>query len=148
MRRTLPTIALALISFATLANALDNFPHIVKRGRMLNQTAPQTITIFTTADSGLYRLSIYGSIVTADPTSQALWLITPSWNDDSGQENSQDMLNGFGNVAGSFYTYDGARGGAVFSVEAQKGTPIVLSIAQSGSDSSVYSVYYTVERLE
>src|SRR6266516_3545129 len=57
------TIALSSTSKSGALPAPFPSPLIVAKGRILNQNAPiSTTTIFTPTQSGLYRLSLYGTI--------------------------------------------------------------------------------------
>jgi hypothetical protein len=126
-------------------------PAIVARGKLLNQTAPiPTTTIFTPTQTGLYRLSVYATITTSDPISQSAWYFNYSWSDDAGPQVAGGILFQSGASFGEFNndtsTLDG---GQVKAFEAKAGTPITYSMTQAGaSDSSAFSLYYTVERLE
>src|SRR5216684_8145793 len=72
-------------------------PPIVARGKLVNQTAPiPTTTIFTPTQTGLYRLSVYATISKADPTSAGLWVFSPSWTDDGGNETDFALVAGPG----------------------------------------------------
>lgn len=127
-------------------------PQIVAKAKLPNQTAPiPTRTIFTPAQTGLYRLSIYATVVKADPSSQSYWYVNPAWTDDSGAvSQAGGVLFLPGTTAGPF-EFDGVAllGGDAFVFEAVAGMPITISVTQGGpSDNSSYSLYYTLERLE
>jgi len=126
-------------------------PVILARGKMLNQTAPiPTTTILTPATTGLFRLSIYATVTTTDPSSQSSWGIDPQWTDDAETQNAGGVLIGYGGALGQFqFQGDTQLGGLSISFEAKAGTPITISTYQNGPpDSSVYALYYTLERLE
>jgi hypothetical protein len=139
-----PAGASAPISYAS--------PQIVARGKLFNQNAPiPTTTILTPTQSGLYRLSVYGTVTTST-CSGSIWAYTPGWTDDSGVLGSENgILQSNGDCLGPFLSvisYDD-QGGAVVTFEAKGGTAITYSVSQSGSpDGSAYSLYYTLERLE
>ena len=143
----------ALTSFGSPAGASPGAlptPMIVAKGKLVNQTSPiPTTTIFTPPQDGLYRLTVYGTIVTADPTSGTFWDVIPVWSDDSGQQTASPFLEGSSNVQGPFETATDNWGGRIAPFEAKAGTPIAYSVTQTGQpDNSVYSLYYTLERLE
>lgn len=133
-------------------------PMIVASGKLLNQKGPFSQTIYTPGVSGVFRLSLYATITTADPASSSNWLYGYSWTDASG------TLQNVGNalVAGDYQLgqfYDGApfeitfstvfNGGITTTFQANKGMPITHFTEQSGgSDNSAYSVYYVLERLQ
>src|SRR5258706_4889680 len=64
-------VAVLLLSTFALTQARNSTvgpvsPPIVARGKLLNQTAPiPTTTIFTPTQTGLYRLSVYGTVTTS-----------------------------------------------------------------------------------
>ncbi len=144
-----------LVSTFGLAQASKPFPSpkIVATGKVLNQTEQIPIkTIFTSPQTGLYRLSVYATLVKADPNSQANWCFSPLWTDDSGTISWQTsiFLCAAGNSIGPFQ-FEGSNtlGGAALVFEAKAGTLITYSVTQTGPpDSSAYSLYYTVERLK
>jgi hypothetical protein len=126
-------------------------PAIVARGKLLNQTAPiPTTTIFTPTQTGLYRLSVYATVTTSDPSSQSVWYYNYSWTDDAAPQTAGGLLYKPGDQSGLFdndtSTLDG---GVVRVVEAKAGTTVTFTVTQfNGSDNSAYSLYYTLERLE
>jgi hypothetical protein len=126
-------------------------PVILARGKMLNQTAPiPSTTILTPATTGLFRLSIYATVTTIDSSSQSSWGILPQWTDDAATQYAGGILIGYGSVLGQFESQGDAQiGGVSTSFEAKAGTPITISTYQNGPpDSSVYAMYYVLERLE
>jgi hypothetical protein len=139
-----PAGASAPISYAS--------PQIVARGKLLNQNAPiPTTTILTPTQSGLYRLSVYGTVTTST-CSGSYWSLNPEWTDDSGVLGSENgVLQSNGDCLGPFVSvvsYDYLTGATV-TFEAKGGTAITYSVSQIGSpDGSAYSLYYTLERLE
>jgi len=123
----------------------------VAKGKLLNQnnTIPST-TIFTPTQTGLYRLSIYATVVKPDPSSQSSWNVDVSWTDDAGPQ-GQTVLYGLDFLASAFYPDNAPTGlgGPAMVVEARAGQPIAYSVTQpEGPDNSAYSLYYTLERLE
>jgi hypothetical protein len=126
-------------------------PIIVAKGKLVNQTAPiPTTTIFTPAQSGLFRLSVYGTITNGTGTDLTQWNYNPMWTDDSGIPlNAAGMLTSINTHNGSFQWTNIGQMGAAITLEAKGGTPITYSVTQSGPlDTSAYSLYYTLERLE
>jgi hypothetical protein len=125
-------------------------PQIVAKGRLVNQTAPiPTTTIFTPAQNGLYRLSVYATVSKADASSSAFWFYSAGWTDEAGIESAFDLLNGYSNTLGQFQS-PGLYGGASLTFEAKAGTPVTYSVTHDppSPDNSVYALYYTLERLE
>src|SRR6266446_3652604 len=122
-------------------------PAIVAHGKLPNQTAPiPTTTIFTPTQTGLYRMSVYATIVKADPDSGSSWGYGYYWTDDAGTETTGGILAGYGSSLGQFYyeNFFSNVGGPSSVFEAKAGTPITYNVYQQGpSDNSVYSLYYT-----
>src|ERR1700741_3702332 len=54
-------------SLAELPSGPTYRPVIVARGALQNQTEPLSATIYTPLRDGLFRLSVYATITTADP---------------------------------------------------------------------------------
>jgi hypothetical protein len=161
MYKTLTVAALLLAAFAFTSGSRSAdaspvtaiSPPIVARGKVLNQTAPiPTTTIFTPTQSGLYRLSVYGTITQGSGAGTSFWIYSPAWIDDSGllQNSANGILESNNDGAGSFLlTNSGFSLGATITLEAKAGTPITYSVTQVGPpDNSAYSLYYTLERLE
>ena len=128
-------------------------PLIVAKGKLPNQTAPiPTTTIFTPTQTGLYRLTVYATISKADPSSQSSWCYSLSWRDDAGPqfwEASQLLCQGGNSPYPFIYESQTSLGGTTLPFEAKAGTPITHNMTQLGSlDSSAYSLYYTLERME
>jgi hypothetical protein len=131
-------------------------PTIVASGRMLNQTSPFSKTLYTPGVSGVFRLSVYATITTADPSSTANWEYGFSWTDATGaQQGAGTVLGAQDYQKGEFW--DGAAsginttylGGTNRTFQANAGTPITHSMTCAGGpDNSAYSVYYVLERLE
>ena len=156
------TLALAVLLLPTLTLAQEakpapapiplTQPQIVAKGKLPNQTAPiPTTTIFTPTQTGLYRMSVYATIVKADPDSGSSWGYGYYWTDDAGTETTGGILAGYGSSLGQFYyeNFFSNVGGPSSVFEAKAGTPITYNVYQQGpSDNSVYSLYYTLERLE
>jgi hypothetical protein len=125
-------------------------PVIVARGKVVNRSSGvPTTTIFTAKQTGLYRVSAYATITTADSTSQSNWSFDFGWTDDAGEQTEQGLLVGWGNAVGPFGFSNLIVGGAAYPFEALAGTPVTYTIIQQGSpDGSAYSLYYTVEQLQ
>jgi hypothetical protein len=152
----LPTFALTQGDKSAPAGAFTS-PQIVAKGKLRNQTAPIPATaIFTPPQDGVYRLNIYATITTSDSNSQSAWDVNVGWTDDtSSTQVANTVLEGNGYIPGQFVhpNPDGsswfALGGFGTPVEAKAGTPITYTVQQFGpADGSVYSIYYTLERLE
>jgi len=127
-------------------------PTIVASGKTLNQGAPFSKTLYTPGVSGVYRLTVYATIATADPSSTSSWQYSFGWTDVTGKaQTSQTVVGGNDAVVGGFW--DGASGmnigGVSRTFQASKGTPITHSMTLIGSpDSSAFSVFYVLERLQ
>ena len=158
MHKTLCVAAIALAMFALTAdrsagtpNTTLTSPLIVARGRLVNQTEPfPATTLFTPTQDGLYRLSVYATLTTADPTSTSTWSYGFSWTDDAGAESAGFVLGQNGDQLGQFYNGSyGYPGNAIPPFEAKKGIPVMHFMAHSTvPDNTAYSLYYVVERLE
>lgn len=141
-----------LLGIATLASGQctrnSALPCVVAKARLINQKAPiPTATVFTPERDGLFRISPYMTITTADQTSQSSWFLGMNWTDDAGVE-SATLLTAQDRFLGpATYFSTGTLGDWVF--EAKRGTPISVNITQSPApDNSAYSLYYVVEVLE
>jgi hypothetical protein len=144
-------IAVTVGRSAGIPNATLTSPLIVARGRLVNQTQPfPATTLFTPTQDGLYRLSVYATVTTADPTSNSTWSYGFSWTDDAGAESAGFVLGQNGNQLGQFYNGSyGYPGNAIPPFEAKKGIPVMHFMAHSDiPDNSAYSLYFVVERLE
>jgi hypothetical protein len=144
-----PTVLSAQDSKSASAPTLPG-PVVVARGKVVNRnTVVPTTAIFTPKQTGLYRLSVYGTITTVDINSMSSWYYNFGWTDDAGAQIATEMLIGSGNTFGTFAGFDFVAGGASYPFEAKAGTAVTYSIVQNGPpDGSVYSLYYTVEQLQ
>jgi hypothetical protein len=153
MYKALYVAALLVVTFTLVSGssstetAAATTPVVVAKGRVLNQSnpIPQT-TIFTPTHTGLYRVSVYLTVVKTCPSNCNNWYYQFYWTDDAGAQLSNGYLlswSGFG----SYATNGAGFGGTVASFEAVAGSPV--SFATVGiPDGSIYSLYYTIERLE
>jgi hypothetical protein len=131
-------------------------PLIVAKGRRVNQTAPiPTTTIFTPPQDGLFRLSVYATLVSNNPCCGTWWAYGVSWTDDAGPQFINTLLASEQATTGQFVQFfnQGFQiplGGAVTTFEAKAGQPITHSVTfnNGSSDGTSYSLYYTLERLE
>jgi|ERR1700687_460472 hypothetical protein len=141
-------VALAIVTLV-IGGANFSAAQIVAKGKVLNHTTPiAPRTFFTPTNTGLYRLSVYGTVTVTDPNSTSEWSYTIAWTDDSDVTNRGCSMFASGKGAGSFGNFIGAWGDAC-PIEVKAGTPITFSVTQSGSaDKSAYSLYWTLERLE
>jgi len=149
----LPMFALAQNATRTSAPGRPfSSPLIVAKGRLLNQAAPiPTTTIFTPTESGIYRLSVYATLITGGQNPcTSYWSYNPGWTDDSGLLNSAPgTLTSGCDFLGPFYWPLVGTFGAATTIEAKGGTPITYSVDQVGPpNGSTYSVYYRLELLE
>ncbi len=137
---------------STAAPVGPAYPLIVAKAKLLNQTAAiPTTTIYTPAQNGLYRLSVYATMT--NPPADTVWTFDFAWTDDSGslQSGGGSLLQSNGDSTGSFLlansTYN--QMGAAVIIEAKGGTAITYDMSQSGApDGSAYNLYYILERLE
>jgi hypothetical protein len=141
--------ALAFVSGSRPADASPVTPigpAIVAHAKLTSQTATiPTTTILTPKTTGLYRLSIYQTLTTANPTSQSCWEVILNWTDDAGLEEGQTDCDFGSQTPPEAYVYSPQ----VFTFEITAGSPLTYSVAQfGGSDGTAYSLYYTLERLE
>ena len=131
--------------------ALPSYPVIVTRGKLLNQSAPfPATTIFTPTQTGLYRLSVYGTVITACASNCNSWAYWFYWSDDAGAELSNGYVLSWYNASvppNAFAPNTGAWPGNVVAFEAVAGVPVKYAVMGS-IDGSAYSLYYTIERLE
>ena len=122
---------------------------IVVKGKLLDQKEPiATRKIYTPTTTGFYNLSIYATVVVADPNSTSSWSYTLEWTDDSGVTTKNFPLYAQGKVAGPWGNFIGTWG-APIPIEVKADTPISFAITQTGpADKSEYSLYWTLEKLE
>ena len=160
MHKALCAVALLLATFALTsgsktadasASGLPS-PVIVAKGKLVNQTASiPTTTIFTPAQTGLYRLSVYATVTqSTPPTIQDNWYYHLYWSDDAGAEQSAgwELTWASDTVPPNAPAINsGLSTGNVTAFEAVAGTPVSYSVA-GFNDGSAFSLYYTIERLE
>jgi hypothetical protein len=150
----LPTFVLSQESGAAKSSTAGlPAPVIVAKAKLKNQSAAiPTTTIYTPAQDGLYRLSVYATMTTNNEFSQSQWQYGIAWTDDDGAQSTPYLLYQGGNVLGQFWSAGdqiNPMGGEVLSFEAKAGTPITHNMTQNGPpDGTLYSLYYTLERLE
>ena len=142
---------------ASLTTPIGPGPTIVAHGRLVNQTAPiPTTTIFTPSQTGLYRLSVYATVLNSGVNGYS-WYVGLAWTDDQGQQSIPSLLWSWDqNPPGQFWqglnqAYSNSPlpvGGPATVFEAKAGTPITYSVTSAGADGTAYSLYYTLERLE
>jgi hypothetical protein len=133
-------------------------PVIVARGKLLNQTGTLSNPIFTPSQSGLYRLSVYATVTTADPNSTSNWYYGFSWTDVTGATRGVTLLVADNRNIGEFFNAalwyefgdEWADGGVSRTIQVNANTPITqdVSLNNGPPDNSAYSLYYTLERLE
>ncbi len=156
------TLALAVLLLPTLALAQTNQPAtpfpsplIVAKAKLLHQAAPiSTTTIFTPTQDGLYRMSVYATLLSA-PCVGGNWNFNLTWTDDAGPQGMYSLLYGGDCNLGVFQQFFNAFGspapfgGVVTTFEAKAAQPIAYSVTYEGNpDGTSYSLYYTLERLE
>jgi hypothetical protein len=150
----LPTFVLSQESNAAKSSTAElPSPLIVAKAKLKNQTAAiPTTTIYTPAQDGLYRLSVYATMITNNEFSQSQWQYGVAWTDDEGSQSAPYLLYQGDNVLVEFWSSENQlnpMGGVILSFEAKAGTPITYNMAQNGSpDGTTYSLYYVLERLE
>jgi hypothetical protein len=160
MNKTLCVVVLLLgtalaLSFgsASTTGTTSTSPLIVAKRRLVNQTAPiPTTTIFTPAQDGVFRLSVYATLTGTDSSSQSYWQWGSAWTDDAGPQNPQQVYfspNQDSITSGQFLGLDAIGGGLLTTIEAKAGTPITFTVSQvGGPDNSAYSLYYVLEQIE
>jgi len=123
-----------------------SLPVIVATGKLVDQTAPiPTTTIFTSPQDGLVRVSFYATLTKADPNSHSYWSYNLTWTDDAGPQFEGPLLTSCG-YTGQFNCTGIPN---PLTIEAKTGTAVTYNMTQTGPpDSSSYSLYYTVERLQ
>jgi hypothetical protein len=149
------TVALTGRNLAATSAASFGSPQIVAQGRLVNQTAPFSHTILTPTEDGLYRLSAYATITTADANSTSNWIYGFNWTDPTEKVQNVGLLGANDYQLGQFTDYalwstgnPITSGGVTRTFQVTKGTPITQTMSLSGpSDNSAYSLYYTLERL-
>jgi hypothetical protein len=141
---------LVLTSGSRTAGAAANAPSsplIIVKGKLVNQTGPvPTTKIFTPTQDGLYRLSVYGTNTVADPSSNSVSAYFLNWTDSSGVLGTQLVIQGGGWQNGPWQYYPQYP----ISFQALAGQPVSYSVMPQGgpADGSIYTLYWTVERLE
>ena len=149
-------IALGFVALVTLgvqrslgaASNSYSHPVIVANLALTGQTAaiPET-TLFTPTVTGLYRISTYMTMAQHGDGS-SIWGVKLGWTDDAGVEsNNAIQLFGASNPP-TAYDALGGTGGSVSTIECVGGTPVTYSVAKSGTFGGMYSLYFTVERLQ
>jgi hypothetical protein len=133
------------------------YPLIVAKGKLPNQTATiPTSTIYTPSQTGMYRLSVYATLLSAPCTTGLTWYFNLGWVDDAGTQTMNDFLYGYDCNLGPFLQLALANsnagnvpGGTIAVFEAKAGQPITYSVTNYGEpDGTSYSLYYTLERME
>jgi hypothetical protein len=134
---------------STAAPAPYTSPAIVAKGKLPTQTAViPTTAIFTPNHDGLYRLSVYATLLTTVENSQNSWQVGASWTDDAGSQSANSVLFSVNQLGPFVWSQVGSFGPAL-TFEAKAGSPISYFVTQSGpADGTAYSLYYTLERLE
>lgn len=158
MYKTACVVAILLGALALTSGGSDNgsslpltIPRIIARGKLLNQTtAIPLTTLFTATASGLYRLSVYGTTTTTDPSSVSNYNYFLYWTDVSGTNNIDlDVIAGYDNTAGVWNEVCCSYPTGTQVFQAEEGSAVTYQVTQSGPpDKAVYALYWTVERLE
>jgi hypothetical protein len=128
-------------------------PIIVARGKVVNHTGQlSSNTIFTPNQSGLYRLSAYATMTTADPNSTSTSYYSIAWSDDSGQTRGATNDTELGSFSNAAIWYELGNqwqdSGISRTFQANAGAPILQYAGPDAADNSAYSLYWTLERLE
>ena len=147
----LGTLALSGSQSAAIPAASPSSPPIIARVKLTNQTAAiPTTTIFTPAQTGLYRASLYMTQTTAVPTSNGVWFFEIVWTDDAGTESAAPISVNVNQVPPNAWgNYGYTNGGTLLVFEAKAGQPVTYTVPFGGTgDGGAYSLYFTVERLE
>ena len=142
-------VLIVLLASLTFANGQElTSPHIVAKGKFVNQNTTFTKTIFTPKRTGLYRISMYMTMTTNDPHSGSNWNVFLDWIDDSGPQLTEFAFEPTGAQQGVALCIPSNNIGCSWPLEVTATTPITLSVSQSGPpDNSAYSLYYVIEAL-
>ena len=126
-------------------------PVVVAKGKLFNQTTSiTTTTLFTPASTGLYRLTVYATVSSADQSSFQGWNYVLTWADDAGAESSNNILavNANATPPNAWGSSTFLSPGCVSTFEAIANSPVTYSFEQTGPSSTAISLYWVVERLE
>jgi hypothetical protein len=139
-------LCIAVLSLPTFV--LAQSPQVVAKAKLPHQTATiPTTTIYTPAQTGLYRLSVYATLLTTVENSQSQWNVYVQWTDDAVTQYQNVLFSE--NSLGSFVFPAVGNYGPSITFESKAGTPISYFVTQSnGADGTSYSLYYTLERVE
>jgi hypothetical protein len=129
-------------------------PQIVAKAKLPHQTAAIPLTtMFAPTQTGLYRLSVYGTLLNTGTTG-AYWSFNLGWTDDAGPQTTNSLIVGWDPNGGQFVQlwnigFNQPSGGPVITFEAKASQPITYSVTFNGDpDGTAYSLYYVLERLE
>jgi hypothetical protein len=142
-------LVFALASIALAAE--PTYPTIVARfnQRNITQTIP-SMTVFTPAETGLYRVSVYLTVVVA-VSSDSDWQVDWNWTDDAGPENTQLAFSyTYSTPLAAWFTNPiGAGVPEPVTFEAVAGQPVSFNLyAPPGNTGAACSMAMIVERLE
>jgi hypothetical protein len=117
--------------------------------RGITQSIPTT-TIFTPADTGVFRVSFYAGMTTpANPVNS--WNLNLNWTDDAGPETTQLGYLNSSNIPPTDYEQNPLQQEGLVSpwvFEAVAGQPITFSLLASGADPGTCGLAMTIERLQ
>jgi hypothetical protein len=147
----LAVVAAALVFFVKESNGVPatsiTTPGIVAKIRLTGQTAtiPST-TVFTPAQSGLFRATAYMSI-TVPSGGGGVWAMSLYWTDDAGSETA--YLAELGTTSAPPYSYATSEQGdpaSSITFYAVSGVPVTCLIGNGPG--GTYDAFLVVERLE
>ena len=142
--------ALAL-SFGSTRPSLTA-PVIVASGQLLNRNTPfQQMTLYKPTQDGMYRVSVYATLIRRDPDSQSSWSYSVQWA-DAVTDNATGLFYEPGNdQLGQFYSSPsfGIQVSSPIVLQARSGNNIVQNMLQNGPpDESAYDLYWVVEQIQ
>ena len=154
MNRTL-AVSLLLLAALAIGFATNNStsappgsffgPRVVAKVSLTNQTAAiPTTTIFTPAQTGLYRVSVV-TVMTTPGTDGNLWNVMFNWTDDAGAEQTWLAQLFDYSTPPNDYPVNGYTQNP-WTFRANAGTPVQYWVY--GAASGTYDLFLVVERLD
>jgi hypothetical protein len=139
-------VALA-IGFARDVSDAPAGPRVIARISLANQTAAiPTTTVFTPADSGLFRASAYMTMTTPG-TGGAYWVLPLNWTDDAGEETTFLAQLPVSSVPPQDYGLSlGGEPNCTVVFRAVGGMPVTYSVY--AGNRGTYALFMTIEKLD
>jgi hypothetical protein len=144
-------LAVFSLSFGSTHPSLTA-PVIVASGQLLNRNTPfQQKTLYKPTQDGMYRVSVYATLIKRDPNSQSIWSYSVQWP-DAVTDNATTLFYEPGNYpVGQFYSSPsfGIPVSSPIVLQARSGNNIVQNMQQLGPpDESAYDLYWVVEQIQ